>query len=470
MKKKEKILLISIDSLRADHLGCYGYFRNTSPTIDTLAEESYLFEYPFSASSYTGPSFSSLFTSKYPSFNSNGFRNWDLHPVEFKEILLQEILQDHGFTTAAYVSNLILSRKLMRLDRGFDVYDDNLPLAELNRPEMLYRSGEDTVSQALSFIKEKKDNNFFVWVHLMDTHGPYYLTEPYQNLFIEDEYWSKPPVLLHRIEMTSELENITETYIPGIFDYQLLKKEFIEDNKMISYERNVDYYVSQYDAAIRYVDDQVKRIIRYLKELGIFEDCVIIIHSDHGEAFGENNIYFFHGLTVTLDQIHVPLIIKIPGEQGRRVSHPVSLIDIMPTILDMNQIQWDRQDSQGVSLFDEDKVRGRIIYSQAVKQLSAIQANYQFLYGKGWLERLQGNLFWKDIDPQKRWDYRVIRVDSGIDVSALLDEKIKHVLYENARKFIDAANNCPVTEKVSQTKQEEESTIRKHLSMLGYID
>ena len=154
MGSLNRVVLVTIDTLRADHLGCYGYPRNTSPHLDRLAEEGLLFRHAFSPSSYTAPTHASLFTSRYPSYHSIGFTNGGGCLDRAGEKTLAELLRTVGFTTAAFVSTIVL-RRSVGLDKGFDHYDDTLPAWELNRPSELRRLGWDTTAAALAWVLSK---------------------------------------------------------------------------------------------------------------------------------------------------------------------------------------------------------------------------------------------------------------------------------------------------------------------------
>lgn len=477
MQNMKKIILISLDTLRVDHLGCYGYYRNTSPTIDELAEESLLFNYALATVSYTSPSFASLFTSKYASFHSCQFHNGDGSCPDYKELMLQEVLKREGCKTSAFISNLVLSSRWNKLHKkGFDVYDDEIDISEANRPEVLFRRGEHTVQRALAWLKENYKDEFFLWIHFMDIHGPYMPPKSYRGLFVNDEYWNKPPILLNKASLISEpmFGHVSDHYVPAIFGYQVLRRE----DSMGAYEKNVDYYISQYDAAIRYVDDQVKMLINYIKALGIYDDTLIIIHSDHGEAFGENGIYFLHGLTTTLDQIRVPLIIKLPGKKKRIIEDkPVSLIDVAPSILNFYDIDSE-EEFQGRSFFSKDKGNKRVIYSQIIKQLSVISSGIQLLYGKGIFERTEKNIFGWNIHQEYEniiANKKVISLEDGEEIlteflNADQKEQIE-TLNKHALEFL-LSTRMQVQDKreIGSEDSNQDEILKKHLAALGYVD
>jgi len=345
----KKIILISLDTLRADHLGCYGYYRNTSPIIDELARDNILFNYAFTTCSFTLPAHASLFTSKYSKNHSIGFNNGlgKLNPD--KDITLAEILQSHDYKTAAFVSALVM-RKETNLNIGFQHYDDEMTESELNRKEELIRDGFETTARTIHWINEHTSENFFVFVHYFDIHGPYIPPEQFKYLFVDDEYYGNK----------FELNNIVDEFNlkHGIPDYQILNPNYDDTGKILTFEKDLRYYISQYDAGIRYCDYLLGILLENLKTRGIYEDCLIIITADHGESLGENDIYYYHGLTVTPDQIAVPFIIKPPNNfiDGLKlpivIDIPVSIIDIMPTILCLCKIDYSDLLLEGNSLLE----------------------------------------------------------------------------------------------------------------------
>ncbi len=337
----KKIILIIIDTLRADHLGCYGYGRDTSPFLDGLARDGVMFKHAFSPCSFTLPSIASILTARYPSKHTIAFNQIGRLDSD-QDITLAEALGSQGYRTAAFISTIVV-RKESGLDAGFDVYDDDLPTHELNRAHVAIRDGRDTADKALKWILDNKDENFFVLLHFMDVHGPYLCPEPYDKKFLGDGRGTGP-----------RLRTVPDGRpMGGIPEYQVLRPERDGAGNLTGYETDAGYYVSQYDGNISYVDDIVARLAAELKDKGIYDEALLLITSDHGEAMGENNVYFFHGLTVTSEQILVPLIVK-PHERwnaGRLpIETPVSGVDLMPTILSLCGCDYSKTLMDGRSL------------------------------------------------------------------------------------------------------------------------
>jgi arylsulfatase len=174
------VLLITVDTLRADHLHCYGQSLPTSPNIDAFAARSVVFERAIAASGYTGPAHSAILTSRYPRRQSMGLSNGmlTLGGVE----TLADAFRQGGYDTAAFVSNDVLNART-GLNQGFDVYDDELPTVEPNRPNVFERLAPQTVERALAWLARPRTKPFFLWVHFQDPHGPYTPPAPYRDRF-----------------------------------------------------------------------------------------------------------------------------------------------------------------------------------------------------------------------------------------------------------------------------------------------
>ena len=311
--EKTPIILVTIDTLRADHLSSYGYPKNTSPHIDAFSREALLFENCFSHAPVTSSSCASILSGFLP-HETKVFENLPL-PSEIET--LPEILQQHGYKTAAVVSNYNLRRRA-GWAQGFMIYDDTMNEREMVR-KLPERTAEPTTKRAIELLKQLHNDPFFLWVHYQDPHGPYTPPEDFYTLFQEPN--QKP----RNLQL-----NRSESGRGGIPTYQQL-------------ERNRDFYFyhSRYDGEIRYLDEQFSQLLETLKDLGIYDDALIIFTADHGEGLGEHQYYFAHGEYLYNSLIHVPLIIKYgKGKTGRRTDY-VQHIDIVPTIVRMLRLPVD---------------------------------------------------------------------------------------------------------------------------------
>ena len=316
-----KVILLVIDTLRADHLGCYGYHRETSPCIDSIAEEGVLFEYAYPTDVPTQPSFTSMFT---------GLRGIETGIVSHSQTeqlseeipCFPEILSSNGIVTAA-VSTLYMMRRWFA--RGFRYYMN--PVAGIRR-RLQQVDAEEINEMAFSWIKENYKRDFFLFIHYWDPHSIYLPPEKYRRLFYSEDKDECDPEN-HSLDPLKRqpIWPFTKRHLDGI-------KEGITD---------IDYVIAQYDGEIRYVDDNVRDLIGLLEDLGIYDETALIITSDHGESLGEHGFYFDH-CEVYETTVRVPLIIRYPQlvPRGKRFRGLVqSTISLMPTILDLFGIKYE---------------------------------------------------------------------------------------------------------------------------------
>jgi|GEM_PF-594219 len=309
--EKPNIFLISIDTLRADHMGCYGYERNTTPVIDEFTKDAVLFEKHIASSSWTLPSHMSLLTSTLPSHHQK------MHPSTRPEsdiIMLPEILKKYNYFNFGYVTWIYVSPVY-----GFDIGFDNFNYSPRLRADYLSIRTQYKLSQYPNI-------RGFYFIHFFDPHGDYLPPPEYRNI------WDKG--------YTGKLQGD----LGGRCTYL---ERFGRDD--LSAE-DLNHVISLYDGEILYTDTSIGKLFKRLKKEGIYEDSLIIITSDHGEEFLERGGWQ-HTETVYQELIHVPLIIKFPQNKwaGKRVKTPVSQIDVMPTILDYLDIEFPVQ-TEGVSL------------------------------------------------------------------------------------------------------------------------
>jgi arylsulfatase A-like enzyme len=306
------VLLIIVDTLRADYLGAYGFASDTSPHIDALAAQSAVFERAIAASSRTAPAHASIMTSRWVREHSIGHRNGSTRLAD-DEITLAATFAKAGYDTAAFVGNAMLQRRV-GLDNGFDHYDDDLPVIETNRDDMFERRAEQTTAHALEWLSAPRRGPFFLWVHYNDPHGPYAPPPPYDEQFqLADEPGEEPlPVL-----------SVQRGWF-GIPAYQALPDL-----------RRPSQYRSRYAGEIRYLDERLGRLLEAAEGGARPRDLVVLLTSDHGESFGEEDFYFSHGYATTPDLARVPFVLRAPGLAPGRRGEIVHHVDILPTLLDL---------------------------------------------------------------------------------------------------------------------------------------
>jgi arylsulfatase A-like enzyme len=317
------VLLITIDALRADHLGAYGYPRTTSPNIDRLARQGVLFQRAVSQWPLTSPSFAAMMSGTYG--HTSGLMRMTAQRMPDRSLMLAELLKAGGYSTRAAVGNVNLAR-VFNFDQGFDTYRELWRGDDERRTEQVTRSGLDLLRQTSG------DRPFFLWLHFFDPHARYQPPKPFDRMFVDDPRfdgsWRAP---LH----ANKGEDIGG--IPGHVN--------------LGGEDRVAYYVAQYDAEIRYVDQQVGVLLKALDEQGLAGNTLVVLTADHGESLGDHNYFFEHGRLPYNDCVHVPLIVRGPGigKPGAAVPSPVQLIDLVPTVLDLTGLPADPR-AEGKSL------------------------------------------------------------------------------------------------------------------------
>jgi arylsulfatase len=300
------VVLVTVDTLRADALGAYGARDGASPALDALAAQSAVFERALAASAATAPSHASLFTSRFVRSHSVGHRNGATRLGEGPT--LAGAFQGAGYETAAFVSNMLLRRQL-GFDRGFGLYDDALPHHEANRT-VYERVAEETGAAALAWLAQPRAQPFFLWVHFNDPHGPY--TPPGDALRAGAPARGETPLPV----VPSQLGR------GGIPAYQA------QDGLRLPSE-----YRARYAGEVRYFDAWLGRLLVALEASG--RESVVALTADHGEAMGELGIWFCHGHAVTPDLVHVPLLIRARGLPPGRVQGLAHHVDLAPTLLEL---------------------------------------------------------------------------------------------------------------------------------------
>ena len=272
------VLLITIDTVRADHLGCYGYKAIETPHLDTLAASGVRFANAYTPVPITLPAHSVMLTGTYPM--RTGMHDFSGNRLNASQPTLATLLHAKGYATGAVVASAVLDSRF-GLGRGFDFYYDHFDFSRLDEKNIdaMMRPGGEVVDRALGWLNGERQKPFLLWVHLYDAHHPYNPPPPYLQ-----KYRSHP-----------------------------------------------------YDGGIAFVDAQVGRVVAYLKAKGMYDRTLIVVAGDHGEALGEHGEKT-HGFFIYDSTLHVPLIFKLPADSPKQkpvVNDAASLADILPTILDL---------------------------------------------------------------------------------------------------------------------------------------
>jgi arylsulfatase A-like enzyme/tetratricopeptide (TPR) repeat protein len=270
------LLLVTMDTTRADRIGAYGCEGARTPTLDRLAREGVLFEQATSTAPLTLPAHASLFTSRFPP--DHGVRDNGGFFLDPKEITLAAVLRRHGYATGAFVGAYVLDSK-WGLNTGFDVYFDKFQLSQYSAISLgrVQRPANEVADHALAWLEQASASRFFAWVHFYDPHAPYEPPEPFRSQF---------------------------------------------DGR-------------PYDGEIAFVDAQLGRLVGFLVDRQLLERTLIVVIGDHGESLGEHQEET-HGFFLYEGVLRVPLVIRTPFSalRGRRVADVVRSVDVMPTILD----------------------------------------------------------------------------------------------------------------------------------------
>jgi arylsulfatase A-like enzyme len=318
-------VLIMIDCLRPDHLGCHGYARDTSPAIDALARVGWRYERAYAPAPWTKPSVAGVFSSQWSS--DHGLVSPD-HSAPDQMLMLAEVLRNAGYKNFFINGGNLFLKKEFNLHQGFHTYD-YLPQQ---------RSATGVVKAFLDRISGIGGEKFFAYLHYMDVHVPY--TRNRYN--------------------TRYAEKIIKPYMPGNRATQL--NELREPDDVTPQVRQ--YFQDLYDGQIRFVDDAIMALVQGLERLGRLDGTIFIITADHGEEFWEHGSTE-HGHSLYNELLHVPLIIAGSSIKARLITEPVSLIDIMPTLLDLAAIPRERLGLKGVSIKPDSKVlsAARVLYA-----------------------------------------------------------------------------------------------------------
>ncbi len=283
VKPQPNVVVITIDTLRADHLGCYGYKQIRTPNIDALAADSARFERAYTPVPVTLPSHTAIFTGTYPTLS--GMHDFSGNKLNATQPTLATILKQQGYVTGAVVGSAVLDSRF-GLNRGFDFYYDHFDFSRLQEAnlEEMERPGNVVADVALDWLSKNHGGKFFLWMHLYDPHYPYRPPAPYG-----EEYKDRP-----------------------------------------------------YDGEIAFADAQVGRLISYLKAKDLYRNTLIVLTGDHGESLGEHGEKT-HGFFIYNATLHVPVTLHLPGGAARVVSELISLTDLMPTVLEALHIDIPAQ-------------------------------------------------------------------------------------------------------------------------------
>ena len=433
------IVLISLDTLRADHLGVYGHSRFTSPVLDQFAFEGVVFEDASSTSPWTLPAHASMLTGRDPSHHGL---------VSTQKGLAEEIetlagwFSKAGWKTAAIVNSLWLKNDTYGLTRDFEDY-----LSVIRSDYKHIEPSSWITDEAMVRIEDQGETPLLLFLHYYDIHADYASLPVYEKLLVgpyagkaDGSAWQ----LMRANFQPEHIETCLREFDPDYCKYgsQEIPRRIDASMERVEFDRDDILHLEElYDAGIRQTDTEIGRFLNYLEEIGRADDTLVVVTSDHGEEFMEHG-RMDHFLTVFQEVLHVPLLMRGPGvPAGERFDTPVSLVDIAPTLLSMAGLAPPR-DLDGVDLsqlWREDgnlELEGRILYGEASgglvhdRWLRGVYPIYRSVR-RGNLklvERVLGDeaeyeLYDLAQDPSETTDLSLQQPDDYAELRALLDER-----------------------------------------------
>lgn len=446
--RRPNILLITLDSLRPDHLSCYGYIRKTSPCIDELAEEGVLFTQAIAQSSTTFYSMPSIIFSRYPNFFKVKVDKFYEYERKKDVDSLVKIIKNSGYNIGLFLRS---TSSLLPIYFTITGYADEVglylkPLVEGYDKE-IYKEAEESTQMAARFISKNKDRPFFIWLLYHPPHAPYVTPANYQNLFIEDALYKKQKEEFGELVPDFDLTHSINGKIPV--------GSYLEPYKEAA------YYFAQYDSYIRYVDDKIREIVEKLKILKLYENTLIIIHSDHGELMGEHNRYFCHGEVLYDPLLKAALIIKYKDfPKMKKIEAQIELIDIAPTILDISYItspltfegqslvdiilgRKDKHKEYAFSLLGDYKISLRTAKYKLIKNIrpTFLEKKYKLKVEKYELYDLQS-------DPNETQNVFKEKKDIFINLNKILKDFENKIFFDTVDLTKDTYQESSATEKL----------------------
>lgn len=424
MKKNNNynVLLIIVDTLRADHLGCYGYFRDTTPHIDSLSNESILFMNAVSPAPWTSPAIASILASKYPAVM--GITH-DPVILSKKHLFLAEILKENYYRTKGIISHSFIGREL-NYHQGFDSFDQEDALGghfSITSPSI--------TSKAIDFITKNKKNKFFLFLHYFDPHFA----------FMQHKNFNYFPDYNGKIKSGMGITKL-------------------RNNAKYFSENDLNYLRSLYDSEISFTDYYIGKIIAHLKNLNLYKNTMIIFTADHGETFCDRSDWIGHTRNLYHELIHVPLIMKLPEKkESIKVNKYIGTIDILPTILATLKIDKPKTHFDGIpmNLFDIDKIEPRVIISET-KRISLLESvisnKYKVIKD---LKKNRYEIYNLNIDP-----YEQNNLSPELDNDNIHNLKM---VIEEWKKYVTAQKSQIGNVKTPHLSKKE----KERLKSLGYI-
>jgi arylsulfatase A-like enzyme len=448
-KGKVQVILISIDTLRGDHLDAYGYSRETAPNLSRLINDSVYYKQAYANGAWTYPSHASMLTGTLPSRNGV---NQDLNSFAYKG--QGRAVNDSIFNIAEILKKELPELKTIKFAklpneigfaRGFDANNNFDPFLTDNK-----------FSKILNALDKNRDKDFFLFLHTWMVHAPYA-----NSYFLEKEKLSREKrnfIDLYRKPGTSKKKKSNTSF-----------RTFLLENNLF----NVKDCVALYDGGIRYTDHYIGQLINKLKEIGIYDNTMLIVTSDHGEHFGEHAPYMFydhHGNNFYEEFIKIPIIVKYPRQKRiNTLSHTVSLIDLVPTILDYFHIDIPAYIQGESLLLPYDKRRRKYYIGEGLvipdKERKSIRiGNLKYIVT---MEKAEGpaRTNWKNIVHRGLFN---LENDPEEKINLFKDSKFKAIAFKFERMLKQIIRKSAKLNRSGKATRLQQETI-DHMKSLGYL-
>ncbi len=430
------VVLVIVDTLRADALGCYGNPQNPTPHLDSLAAQAVRFDQAASVSGWTLPSVASLLTGAWPTVHRALGKNTRLTPITTDVPTAAELLSQRGYRTLG-VANAAFLSPLLGLDRGFDEFDHR------HAYNWEIRRAAESMDTALERWKEDLESPTFLMIHLFDPHLDYDPPAEFANLYVEGRTDPPPPLTMKQCRALGAHPNPQRA------------------------RANVEYMEGLFLAEVTYVDQQIERLVDELKQMGVYEQSHVIVTADHGEEFWDHG-GFEHGHTLYEELVRVPWIWKFPESfawRGKVIKEPVQTLDFLPTLFAAQD--WYGPQFGGSSvlpcLIDEPGQR-RLIHGEATlygaDKFSVRRGRYKFIQDRSPQARVREELYDLNVDPGERNNL----VKSLPEVA----ESLRHEL-EKHREAVEREGRSMAQPPVRNMSPREVEKYVESLEALGYV-
>jgi len=447
-------ILITLDACRFDHMSFANYSRDTCPNLTKTAEEMSLFMNNYAVISQSEPAIVSILTGTYP--HTHGIQNLGKNK-SVNVRMLQEILKEKNYKTACMS---IEQNENDAIKKGFGEFNEikwriksrlTREIKKIFNKKMEYGAAEIVTDNAMDWIRKNKKNNFFLYMHYMELHWPYNPPFPYNHIFDSDYKGN------HHF---NDLDN-----------GKIKRGDNVFNNDLPEDERK--HAIAHYDGAILYMDMHLNRFIKFLKKENLWENSIIIIVGDHGEHLGEHSIYYNHIASVYQPSLRVPLLIKIPKTNARKINALTESIDIMPTILEALNIPAE-SNIEGRSLMplinaQSEKIRE---YAFAETGVSLFEQNKRWYFngiGGKWKMITDGKYKLILIPHPENDIYELYNLEKDPNETKNLIDEEKEIEESLKQKLYSWLQKKQVEERQVFTEKEGEK-VKERLRRLGYLD